>query len=156
MLNIGQFRELIVKSTLNDLVLYSKEAEEILIFTCAVETQGGTYLKQIDGPALGIFQMEPMTYNDIWQNFIKNRSSLCLKLLSNFNVGFMPEESRLIYDLRFATAMARIHYLRVREPLPRDNDPDALWFYYKLYYNTSKGLAEKSKALESYARFITS
>ena len=65
MLNIAQFRDLIVKSTLNDLLLYSEDAEELLVFTCAVESLGGTYLQQVKGPALGIYQMEPVTYNDI-------------------------------------------------------------------------------------------
>ena len=70
----NQLRELIITPALSKLQLYSKDAEELLIFTCAVESDGGTYLKQIKGPALGIYQMEPRTYNDIWQNYMRNRS----------------------------------------------------------------------------------
>jgi hypothetical protein len=153
MLDADQLISLVIKPALTDLVLLSDEAVELLVFTCAVESDGGTYLKQIGGPALGIYQMEPKTYNDIWQNYINHSSSLKLKLVLNFNAGFMPDEDRLIYDLRFATAMARIHYLRVAAPLPKLYDLDGLWSYYKAYYNTSKGKADYHNALNAYQRF---
>lgn len=156
MLNLAQFRELIVKSSLNDLMMYSEDAEELLIFTCAVESLGGTYIRQINGPALGIYQMEPATYNDIWQNFIKVNGRFSLMLLSNFNVAFMPEEQRLIYDLRFATAMARLHYYRIKEKLPNRNDINAIWKYYKKYYNTPSGKAEKDYSIQKYQAFVGS
>jgi len=154
MLNIAQFRELIVKSTLNDLLLYSPEAEELLIFTCATESVGGTYLRQVKGPALGIFQMEPETYNDIWQNYIKFHGSLTLRLFSNFNISLQPSPERMIYDLRFACAMARIFYLRVSLALPKANDIDGIWKFYKTYYNTPKGKAIKEEAIKKYRNFI--
>ena len=155
MLNISQFRELIVKSTLNDLLLYSQNAEELMVFTCAVESLGGTYLHQVGGPALGIYQMEPMTYNDIWQTYIKSNGSLMLRLLTNFSIGFMPSEEQLIYDLRFATAMTRIHYARIKKTLPPANDVNAIWDYYKTYYNTSAGKAQKDDSIKKYHDFIS-
>jgi hypothetical protein len=155
MLNVSQFRDSIVKSTLNDLLLYSPDAEELLIFTCANESVGGTYLRQVNGPALGIFQMEPETYNDIWQNYIKSHGPLSLRLFSNFDVVGMPSPDRMIYDLLFATAMARIFYARIKAPLPPYNDIDAIWNYYKLYYNTSLGAATKDSAIKHYHDFIS-
>ena len=155
MLNITQFRELIVKSSLLDLHMYSVDAEELMVFTCAVESLGGTYLKQVSGPALGIYQMEPATYNDIWQNYIKTKSSLFMSILSNFHLSFMPPEEILIYDLRVATAMTRLFYSRVKAPLPPATDPDAIWAYYKLYYNTLKGAAEKEESIKKYHDFIS-
>jgi hypothetical protein len=154
MLNITQFRELIVKSSLNDLLLYSQDAEELLVFTCAVESLGGSYLHQVNGPALGIYQMEPTTYNDIWQNFIIPDNKLGLRLFNNFDVNRMPSEARLIYDLRFATAMTRIFYLRIQAPLPPADDVNAIWDYYKLYYNTPKGAAEKEDSVKKYREFV--
>lgn len=154
MLNIKQFRESIIHPALTNLLLYSKEAEELLVFTCANESNGGEYLYQLNGQALGIYQMEPRTYNDIWQNYLRNHPSLTMRLLSNFNAGYMPEEDRLIYDLRFATAMARIFYARIPEPLPSANDIDAIWNYYKRYYNTYDGAAEKDQAIDKYKKFI--
>lgn len=153
MLNINQFRELIVKSSLDDLLLYSQAAEELMVFTCAVESLGGTFLHQISGPALGIYQMEPVTYNDIWQNYIYSNGPLTMRLFSNFDISSMPSESRLIYDLRFATAMARIHYARVKAPIPFAEDENAMWEYYKKYYNTASGKAEKEDSIKKYHDF---
>jgi len=156
MLNITQFRDLIVQSSLNDLLLYSRDAEELLVFTCAVESMGGTYLKQIIGPALGIYQMEPICYNDLWHNFIIPDNRLSLRLFNNFDVNRMPSESRLIYDLRFATAMTRIFYMRIQEPLPSASDINAIWDYYKKYYNTARGKAHKDESIKKYHDFVLS
>jgi hypothetical protein len=154
MFNLEQFKELIIKPTLLDLQSFSEEAIELLIFTCAVESEGGTYLKQINGPACGIYQMEPDTYYDIWEHYLKNNNYFLQILTSNFNVGFIPSHERLIYDLRYATAMARIFYLRIEEPIPAAKDTEAMWNYYKKYYNTEKGKAEKIKSICHYKFFI--
>lgn len=153
MLNYVQLRDLIINPALKDLQLYSENASELLLFTCAVETDGGTYLKQIKGNALGIYQMEPKTYNDIWENYIKNKPSVMLNLVHNFNIVFMPSEDRLIYDLRFATAMTRLFYARINEPLPHANNPNLIWDYYKKYYNTFLGKAKKESAIDAYLKF---
>jgi len=155
MLKADQLRELIIKPALSDLVMLSDNAVELLVFTCAVESLGGTYLKQIKGPALGIYQMEPNTYNDIWQNFIMHKQSLAMILAINFNCLSMPDEYRIIYDLRFATAMARIHYARVVTPLPAAKDINVIWEYYKEHYNTPAGAAEKEQSLQKYYNFIS-
>ena len=156
MLNINQFRELIVKSSLNDLLLYSKDAEELMIFTCAVESLGGTYIRQVKGPALGIYQMEPTTHNDIWQNYIHGQAPLCMRLFSNFDIVRTPSESRLIYDLRYATAMTRIFYARIYDALPPSDDENAIWEYYKKYYNTVEGAATKDESIKKYHDFVLS
>jgi hypothetical protein len=153
MMNYNQLKTLIVQPAIADLRLYSDDAVELLMFTCANESLGGTFLKQIDGPALGIFQMEPKTYNDIWQNYIAYNSGVHLQLLHNFGAATMPDEERLIYDLRFAAAMARLHYARVKPPLPKQDDPHSIWNYYKTYYNTDAGKANESSALMSYQLF---
>lgn len=155
MFDINQFRELIVRSTLRDLVLYSENAEELLIFTCATESNGGHYLKQVKGVALGIYQMEPETYYDLWHNYILKKGSLSLTLMSAFNIHYMPDASRLIYDLQFATVMARIFYRRIPEELPDKNNIDSIWDYYKRYYNTRKGAAVKDDSIKKYHSFIS-
>ena len=154
MINCNQLRELIIKPALYDLMLESPEAEELLIFTCAVESLGGTYLKQEGGPAVGIYQMEPETHNDIWVNFIVNNRFLLIKLATNFAAHGVPDEQRLIYDLRYATALCRIHYMRNSAPLPSHTDVDAIWDYYKTHYNTSMGAATKDSAIIKYHTFI--
>jgi len=153
MLDINQFRESIVKSTLNDLLLYSPEAEELLVFTCATESLGGSYLRQTNGPALGIYQMEPETYIDVWANYLHNQNNLRMILITNFDVNRIPSPERMIYDLRFATAMARIFYKRIKQPLPKIDDVENIWWYYKKFWNTEKGSAIKDASINHYNTF---
>lgn len=155
MLNCSQFRSLIIEPVLSKLQVYSKHAEELLVFTCAAESLGGHYLAQVKGPALGIYQMEPSTHTDIWVNFIRGRNQLSTLLLLNFDgCNRIPDPSRLIFDLHYATALARIHYLRVTHPIPNPTDTEALWEYYKKYYNTEKGKAKKDESIKKYKDFI--
>ena len=154
MLNCEQLRELIIKPALDDLQLYSDSAVELLLFTCATESDGGTYLKQIKGTALGIYQTEPSTYYDLWQNFIIRNGAHVMKLSVSFNVNRIPTEDRLIWDLKYATAIARLIYLRVKAPLPDAKDIDALWEYYKEHYNTPLGKAKKSNAQKKYRDLV--
>lgn len=156
MLDCSQFRSLIVEPVLSKLRLYSKNAEELLVFTCAAESLGGTYLQQVKGPAVGIFQMEPNTYTDIWVNYIRARNQLATLMAIHYGCNKIPEVERMIYDLHFATAMARIHYLRMPGNLPDAKDIDGIWDYYKKYYNTEKGKAKKEDSIKKYQDFIRS
>jgi len=154
MLDCSQFRSLIIEPVLSKLQVYSKEAEEVLVFTCAAESLGGHYLAQVKGPALGIYQMEPNTYTDIWINYIRARNQLATLLAMHYGCNKIPEVERLIYDLHFATAMARIHYLRVTGKLPAITDVEGIWEYYKKHYNTEKGKAKKDESIKKYQDFI--
>jgi hypothetical protein len=73
----------------------------------------------------------------------------------NFGVAQVPSPERLITDLRYATAICRIHYMRVSKPLPDANDVDAIWDYYKQFYNTAGGKSVKTNAISAYKKFIS-
>ncbi len=154
MFNITQFRSAVVVPSLSDLQLYSKDAEELLVFTCAVESNGGTYLHQVNGPAVGIYQIEPNTYTHIWINHIAKHTPLQMMLALKFNIPKMVPVEVMATDLRFATAMARLFYARFKDPLPKHDDIDGIWDYYKRYYNTSLGKAVKGKSIEAYKAFL--
>jgi len=154
MINYEQLRDLIIKPALDDLQLYSDAAVQLLLFTVASESDGGTYLQQIKGTAVGIYQIEPETYMDMWQRYLRTRGDLIMKLSINFQVTTIPSTDRLIYDLRYATAFARLIYLRVKVPLPAADDVDGLWQYYKEHYNTPLGKAKKSQAIRKYHQFV--
>ncbi len=154
MFDCSQFRKFIIEPVLSKLQLYSKDAEEMLVFTCAAESLGGHLLVQVKGPALGVYQMEPNTYTDIWINYIRARSQLAMLMTMHFGCNKIPELDRLVYDLFFATAMTRIHYLRSPGKLPAATDVDGIWDYYKKYYNTDKGKAKKEESIKKYRDFI--
>ena len=140
----------VIRPTLEHLQLSSQAAENLLLGTAAQESQMGYYLHQLNGPALGIYQIEPATHQDVWQNYIDYRAPLSKKLLA---LGAMRESS-LVTNLSYATAIARIIYLRVNAPLPEADDIAGLAQYYKTHYNTVKGKATVEEFIANYQRYI--
>lgn len=153
MFNITQFREFIVLPTLGDLQIHTKELEELLIFTCATESQGGTYVHQIQGPALGIYQMQPATYSDLWSAYIIRKPDIVNLLALNFGVSRVPHPSLLVTDLRLATAICALYY-KWKNARPASTSTEDLWAVYKPLYNTEKGKAEKDASIKLYNKFI--
>jgi hypothetical protein len=139
--------------TIDELGYYSDEAVYLLLGTMAVESSFGTYLKQLNGPALGVFQMEPNTLKDIWINYIHHRPNLAYKV--DIVSGVHGVDSRALEtNLRYQIVMARIHYLRVPKALPNKSDLTAIARYWKVYYNTNKGKGLESKFITSYLHYV--
>lgn len=155
MIAIKHFRECIVRPALDQLQLYSLEREELLVMTCAQESLGGTYLMQNDmqgnpkGPALGVYQMEPATYNDLFDSWLGYRTMWWARLVGG--QLHKPDISQLIYDMRYATKVAALQYYRFPEAIPLDVYGQAA--YYKKYWNTPAGKATIPEVLFNYERF---
>jgi hypothetical protein len=155
-----QAREIIVRPVLQYLdpaIPYSTAAENLLLGTMAQESRMGMYVKQIGGgPALGIYQCEPATHADLWQNFIMQRPALnnMLLMLSLSRTMIIPHEEDLIYSLKYATAVCRVHYWRVKEPLPAHDDIHGLACQYKTYYNTHLGKATVTEFINNYMKYV--
>ena len=147
-----QLHDLIIKPTLEYMGgnYYSKESAFLLLATAAIESDCGYYIKQINGPALGVWQMEPATHEDIWKN--------CDALQSEFGEitrNLAPAYSKLadndlIDTPKYACAMARLKYSMDPYPLPKltgDNNADlrAFFDYYKRVYNTGLGASTFDK-----------
>jgi hypothetical protein len=128
----------------------SKNAQMLLLATAAIESKCGYYIKQINGPALGIWQMEPATHVDIWGNCDALRgeevSELVVNLTLEKSIGGHSEN--LIPSPMYACAMARLKYSMDKAPLPDHNDKKAIYREYKRIYNTPLGAStfEKFKA----------
>jgi len=127
----------------------TKAAVNLLIGTAAVESDMGKYLIQNDGPALGIYQMEPATFKDITINFIQYKP-LLRNIVSQFSGEKPAQPDAMVGNLYLATAMARIHYFRVAEPLPDGNNIIDLANYWKKYYNTHLGKGTPEKFLKKW------
>lgn len=146
--------EHVVVPALKSIGMYSADAAFLLLATCAHESDMGCYLKQIKGPALGIYQMEPATYFDIWDNFIKYRDDIRVKVFNHlmWNHKHEPPVDLIITNLAYATIMARLHYARFKEPLPSHKNIKAVYRYYKKYYNTVAGKATEEVFIEDVER----
>jgi len=146
-LNLSQLREYVVVPALQQLGMHSLAAEQLVLGTIAQESHG-SYLKQLGkGPALGLIQMEPATHRDLWVNFVKYKRAIkdALLVMTSDSVDECYEENgwpdhvALIWNLRYAIAMCRVHYYRKPQPLPKANDIRALGEYWKDHYNTIHG-----------------
>ena len=152
-INKDQFREL-VRTTLKELepeIPYSKEAEELIMLTAATESNLGEYLEQVKGPAQGVFQVEPATHEDIWDNYLKYKPALQKKILSFGTIGVSQYDLR--YNLIYQTAICRVHYYRSKKPLPT-MDPVSLATVWKSTYNSSLGKGTVAHAVEKYKKYV--
>lgn len=145
----------LITDVLQYIDLYSEDAVELLMLTAAQESHCGTYIKQVQGPALGIYQCEPTTEDDIFANYLAFKPEL--KALIN---GLMIADYNMVsyrWDLKanlvYQTAICRIHYLRVPESLPSYKDIEAMAKYWKKYYNTEKGKGTIKEAIFNYKKY---
>ena len=153
MYDVDQLRLLIIRPTLLAMGLHSPQAEELMLGTCAHESKGGTYLKQVNGPALGAWQMEEATHNDIWRRYLPNQPIKCSLMVNHCQIRTQPPAAIMIYHLTYACAMARLHYARFDEFIPKDLQGQAE--YWKQYYNTSKGAGSVEQYIDSYNAFVS-
>lgn len=114
----------------------SNNIVNLLVGTACVESDCGKYIKQINGPACGIFQIEPNTAKDIQENFIKYKPEL-RQLHDKFYIKSLTLEENLMYNLAYSIFMCRIFYMRFKEPIPDLIEEQAK--YWKKYYNTKLG-----------------
>lgn len=157
-MNAKQLRELIIRPTLEYLdpvIPYSEIAVELLMMTAAHESDLGEYVAQIGGPALGIYQMEPATENDIYRNFLNFRKVTLNTVSDLMNDVAMGED--LVHNLAYATAMARVQYFRDPQALPSGSLSDEstireLSHYAKRVYNTEAGKASPEDYFNDYMR----
>ena len=148
MLDREQFIDLIIEPTLEDLGLYSAAASELVLGTCLQESRLCCIKQLGSGPALGVAQMEPATHDDIWENYLRYRDRLANAVLE---IGG-PDSRELIWNLRYSVAMCRVHYRRVREPLPRAGDLKRQAAYWKKYYNTDLGKGTEEEYINSWRK----
>lgn len=144
--------EYVIRPTLKHLNLYSESAENLLVGTAAHESRF-EYLHQVKGPAIGLWQMEPGAFKDIFDNYLDYRSELKVKIRNlaagRFSGTVIPAEE-MHGNLNLACAMARLQYYRQSEPLPHKDDIAGLGRYYKKWYNTPAGKATPEDFVEAF------
>lgn len=148
-MDINQFKNLVYVK-LKEANLYSESAFNLLILTALHESYGLQYIRQKRGPALGFFQMEPATEKDIWENYLAFKKDLS-ELVTNITGRSGPGDW-LEYDLCYQIIMARIHYLRVKEPIPNQDDIEEMARYWKKYYNTEAGRGTEEKFINTVSK----
>ncbi len=152
----SEFRLQVIRPTLQTLNLWTMSAENLLLGTAAQESQLGHYLVQENGPGLGVYQVDPATHQDIWAHYLNSRPLLANQvrsLTASTKDGVIPD-TILVTNLAYTTAIARVIYYRVAQPLPDAYDIEGLAEYWKLYYNTPLGEGEVSEFIQNYNEYI--
>lgn len=143
-----------IYNILLSLKLYSNDSIVKMIFeTACVESNCGEYIKQINGPACGIFQIEPNTAQDIIDNYIKYRSRY-KDMFDMLYIKTFTLPQNLKYNLSFSVFMCRMFYMRIKESIPNTVEKRAE--YWKKYYNTEQGkgtTAEYIRKVGKYGKF---
>jgi hypothetical protein len=148
----AQFRFIVVRPALQMLNLWSPAAENLLIGTALAESRL-TYLRQKpDGPALGLYQMEPATHDDLWDSWLNARPEYARLVRHHLGSRYTsPDRAQVLtWDMRYASMMCRLQYRRFPQALPPAHDMRALGEYWKRYWNTHLGAGRVDKFVELY------
>lgn len=131
---------------------HSDAAENLMMGTWAHESMGGEYIKQVGGPARGIFQIEPPTAHSIINNYVLFRPAF-----KDFLVRYTTDQSieeQLVTNLAFQVIIARLVYYPKPQALPDANDVRGLGAYWKAHYNSPQGKGTVDKFVDDYARYV--
>lgn len=155
-MDVGQLKELVIIPTLEFIGLNSESAVNLLIGTAAQESAMGEYLKQKGtGPALGIYQMEPVTFADIYErNLMLHHNKELREKIDQLKFRGMSYYYNLAGNLYFATALCRLKYRLIPEKLPKADDIEGLANYWKEYYNTPKGKGTVGEFVQNYNQYV--
>ena len=141
---------------------YSNGSCQQMLATCAQESNCGKYIKQVNGPALGIMQIEPATHKSIWVDYIDYNYDLKRLMLSMLPdsargdgaIAFNARNNCLINNLEYAVCIARLVYYRTPYKMPEVGDKQGAWKVYKKVYNTEHGKATEEEFMHNWVRFL--
>lgn len=156
-----QLHDFIVWPTLQKLgERYNSEAARRLLLGTIAHESKGDFIDQILssadrvlGPAIGLYQIESATHDDMFDNFLEYRTALMLDVEA-FRAEVPSPHEQLATNLAYATAIARMLYFRQPQALPNPDDDDGLASYWKRWYNTEKGAGTTAAFLYSYVKEV--
>lgn len=151
MVNLQQMRDLVITPALRAVDLYSDEARDLLLYTGLVES-GYRYVAQLDGPARSFWQVEPLTAEDHFDNYLEYRDALEDKVKASVTYPVWADKNPLeeianemTFNMRFAVIMARLVYRRSPDPLPSLGDGHGMAAMWKKVYNTHLGAGKEAE-----------
>lgn len=145
-MNLSQIRDQVIVPALTQIGYNDPAAVRLVLGTGLIESNYEA-LAQYGGPALGFWQMEPATANDLWTNYIMPRAHFLPKVYDLMIYRYDKVE-QLTWNLRYAAAMCRIKYLSIPASLPDADDLEGIAAYYKQWYNTPLGAATASRFID--------
>jgi len=155
-MNPETLRVEIIRPVLIYTKMHSQAAENLLVGTAGAESDYGEHFVQIKGPAKGIYQMEPATHSSIWDDYLAyfpELASMARGIASQhlFSSSAQNTHQELVYNIAYATVMARIRYKWIPAKLPEANDIIGLARYWKTHYNTHQGAGKVKDFVNKYS-----
>lgn len=170
-MDVNQFKQMIVEPALSYMAEIgfigadNPAAVNLMVGTAWQESRLKWLKQQPDGPALGIYQIEPATAADVWKNYIHllkdDREKYVMDILPcyialddtdyiNENLAAMMMVWQLQCNLQYATTIARLIYYRQKFEWPAPDDIPALGRIWKQFYNTEKGAGTVREFVENF------
>lgn len=143
----GQFEDLIKRTLAAANLPRKQSAIDLLLGTAAQESAFGTYLKQVNGPALGVFQMEPATFR--WVASWGRERYPTIPLWTMYT-AIVPD--MLEFDLRIAVVFARLNYLSKPGVIPDSLQGQAA--YWKRHWNTYLGKGTIEQYVRNWHKYV--
>lgn len=155
MIDLRQFRDEVIDPVLVYLGFeFASEAAIRLLLGTLVQESGARHLRQLgNGPAMGLYQVEPATHDDVWAHFLKFHPVLRAKT-GGLATAHPDRHQQLAGNLNYATAIARLVYWRDSEPLPDADDIEGLARYYKRVFNTAQGKGSVGSFMLNYREHV--
>lgn len=135
-INLTDLKHQVIEPALVAIGLMTVAGLNLVTGTALCES-GASALVQMDGPALGLWQVEPATEQDIWTNFLAYNPMMANQVQSMLSPGATTPQ--LVWNLVYGAAMCRIKYWRAPAALPAYNDANGMATYWKSVYNTAGG-----------------
>lgn len=149
-----------------DYKLGTEVAVELLMGTCAIESSLGHYFYQMGGgPAVGIFQLEPVTILDMIRRFMPQEPVTRWPLVQAVENVCMLKDLEWISDdylihlattnIAFQICVARMKYLSSPKIFPKAPvNVSALAIYWKNIYNTEEGARSTDDFIKTYKELV--
>jgi hypothetical protein len=137
----------IIKYVLGKIDMDSEDARAMIFATGKAES-GYRVLEQMGGPAVGFFQVEPATAQDVWDNYVFYRPQIKTDLYAlGLDDGDLKHS--IMSSIALQVAFARLQYRRFKDPLPKSDNKEAQAKYWKKFYNTELGRGTIEHFLEA-------
>ena len=144
MLSAIHLQDEVIAPALDKLDLWSRASEELVLGTAIIESSLKWLKQHGDGPALGLWQIEPATHQDLYENYLQYRPELMQKLEGLLAPDLSMDEN-LQTNLMYGAGVCRLCYYRKPDPIPIAGDLEGQAHYWKDHYNTHLGAGTVSK-----------
>lgn len=160
MINVTDFRDLIIRPTLDELAkaeprINSDAAVALLLGTALCESELKFLRQRVDGGfgrAVSLYQIEPATHKDV-KRYLNERKPNLARRVFGLSTVIDPDDFELATNFRYATAIARIKFWMDPQPLPSADNIRGLAGEYKRIWNTELGKATAQRFIKFYQQY---